>query len=47
MVSTTVDLNAKIPNNVGLSDDVKLQRALENMREALAYLQGGEEANDA
>jgi benzoyl-CoA-dihydrodiol lyase len=30
MVSTTVDLNAKIPNNVGLSDDVKLQRALES-----------------
>ena len=29
MVSTNVDLNAKIPNNVGLSDDVKLQRALE------------------
>jgi benzoyl-CoA 2,3-dioxygenase component B len=29
MVSTTVDLNAKIPTNVGLSDDVKLQRALE------------------
>jgi len=29
MVSTTVDLNSKIPNNVGLSDDVKLQRALE------------------
>jgi benzoyl-CoA 2,3-dioxygenase component B len=27
--STTVDLNAKIPNNVGLSDDPKLQRALE------------------
>jgi len=25
----------------------ELQRALENMREALAYLQGGEEANDA
>lgn len=29
MVSTNVDLNAKIPNNVGLADDVKLQRALE------------------
>src|SRR5688572_17332934 len=27
--TTTVDLNAKIPNNVGLSDDPKLQRALE------------------
>ncbi|MEM9452650.1 MAG: benzoyl-CoA 2,3-epoxidase subunit BoxB [Myxococcota bacterium] len=27
--STTVDLDAKIPNNVGLSDDPKLQRALE------------------
>jgi benzoyl-CoA 2,3-dioxygenase component B len=27
--STTVDLNAKIPNNVGLSDDPKLRRALE------------------
>jgi benzoyl-CoA 2,3-dioxygenase component B len=29
MASTTVDLNAKIPNNVGLSDDPKLQKALE------------------
>jgi len=29
MTTTTVDLNAKIPNNVGLSDDPKLQRALE------------------
>ena len=29
MATTTVDLNAKIPNNVGLADDVKLQRALE------------------
>ncbi|PCC71383.1 benzoyl-CoA 2,3-dioxygenase component B [Nannocystis exedens] len=29
MVSNNVDLNAKIPNNVGLADDVKLQRALE------------------
>jgi benzoyl-CoA 2,3-dioxygenase component B len=29
MLSTNVDLNAKIPNNVGLADDVKLQRALE------------------
>jgi len=28
-VSTSVDLNAKIPNNVGLSDDPKLRRALE------------------
>ncbi len=28
--STTVDLNSKIPNNVGLADDVKLQRALEH-----------------
>ena len=28
-VSTNVDLNAKIPNNVGLADDPKLQRALE------------------
>jgi benzoyl-CoA 2,3-dioxygenase component B len=27
--STTVDLTSKIPNNVGLSDDPKLQRALE------------------
>jgi benzoyl-CoA 2,3-dioxygenase component B len=27
---TTVDLNSKIPNNVGLSDDPKLQRALES-----------------
>ncbi|MCA9717619.1 MAG: benzoyl-CoA 2,3-epoxidase subunit BoxB [Myxococcales bacterium] len=27
--STTVDLNAKIPNNVGLADDPKLRRALE------------------
>jgi benzoyl-CoA 2,3-dioxygenase component B len=27
--SNTVDLNAKIPNNVGLADDVKLRRALE------------------
>ncbi len=27
--STNVDLDAKIPNNVGLSDDPKLQRALE------------------
>jgi benzoyl-CoA 2,3-dioxygenase component B len=27
--STTIDLDAKIPNNVGLSDDPKLQRALE------------------
>jgi benzoyl-CoA 2,3-epoxidase subunit B len=27
--STKVDLDAKIPNNVGLSDDPKLQRALE------------------
>ncbi len=27
--STSVDLTAKIPNNVGLSDDPKLQRALE------------------
>ena len=26
---TTVDLNAKIPNNVGLADDTKLRRALE------------------
>jgi benzoyl-CoA 2,3-dioxygenase component B len=26
---TSVDLNAKIPNNVGLADDPKLQRALE------------------
>jgi benzoyl-CoA 2,3-dioxygenase component B len=26
---TTVDLNSKIPNNVGLADDPKLQRALE------------------
>ena len=26
---TTVDLNAKIPNNVGLADDPKLRRALE------------------
>ncbi len=29
MATTNVDLNAKIPNNVGLADDVKLQRALE------------------
>ncbi|HEY8375430.1 MAG TPA: benzoyl-CoA 2,3-epoxidase subunit BoxB [Nannocystis sp.] len=29
MASTTVDLNAKIPNNVGLADDPKLRRALE------------------
>ena len=29
MQSTTVDLNAKIPNNVGLADDPKLLRALE------------------
>ncbi|HET6582963.1 MAG TPA: benzoyl-CoA 2,3-epoxidase subunit BoxB [Nannocystaceae bacterium] len=29
MTSTSVDLNAKIPNNVGLSDDPKLCRALE------------------
>ena len=29
MASTTVDLNTKIPNNVGLSDDPKLQKALE------------------
>lgn len=29
MVSTSVDLDAKIPNNVGLKDDVKLRRALE------------------
>ena len=29
MASTNVDLNAKIPNNVGLADDEKLQRALE------------------
>ena len=28
-VSTSVDLNSKIPNNVGLSDDPKLRRALE------------------
>ncbi len=28
-VTSSVDLNAKIPNNVGLSDDPKLQRALE------------------
>jgi benzoyl-CoA 2,3-dioxygenase component B len=27
--STSVDLNAKIPNNVGLADDTKLRRALE------------------
>ena len=27
--STTVDLNSKIPNNVGLADDPKLRRALE------------------
>ena len=27
--SNTVDLNAKIPNNVGLADDLKLRRALE------------------
>ncbi len=25
----SVDLNAKIPNNVGLADDRKLQKALE------------------
>jgi benzoyl-CoA 2,3-dioxygenase component B len=30
MVTTTVDLNAKIPNNVGLADDAKLRRALEH-----------------
>jgi benzoyl-CoA 2,3-epoxidase subunit B len=29
MTSTSVDLNGKIPNNVQLSEDVKLQRALE------------------
>ncbi len=29
MTTTTVDLSAKIPNNVGLSSDPKLQRALE------------------
>ncbi|HGG56220.1 MAG TPA: benzoyl-CoA 2,3-epoxidase subunit BoxB [Nannocystis exedens] len=29
MQSTSVDLNAKIPNNVGLADDPKLLRALE------------------
>ncbi|HWB78999.1 MAG TPA: benzoyl-CoA 2,3-epoxidase subunit BoxB, partial [Nannocystaceae bacterium] len=29
MTSSAVDLNGKIPNNVQLSDDVKLQRALE------------------
>jgi benzoyl-CoA 2,3-dioxygenase component B len=29
-VSTTVDLDAKIPNNVGLADDPKLRRALEH-----------------
>ena len=29
MQSTTVDLNSKIPNNVGLTDDPKLMRALE------------------
>ena len=28
-LSNNVDLNAKIPNNVGLADDPKLQRALE------------------
>lgn len=28
-VTTNVDLNAKIPNNVGLADDPKLQKALE------------------
>ncbi len=29
MTTSNVDLNGKIPNNVGLSDDVKLRRALE------------------
>jgi benzoyl-CoA 2,3-dioxygenase component B len=29
MTTPSVDLNGKIPNNVGLSDDVKLKRALE------------------
>ncbi len=29
MTSVNVDLNGKIPNNVGLSEDAKLQRALE------------------
>ncbi|HLT38673.1 MAG TPA: benzoyl-CoA 2,3-epoxidase subunit BoxB [Enhygromyxa sp.] len=29
MTSTSVDLNAKIPNNVGLAHDTKLRRALE------------------
>ncbi|MGB1276457.1 MAG: benzoyl-CoA 2,3-epoxidase subunit BoxB, partial [Nannocystaceae bacterium] len=29
MTRTSIDLNSKIPNNVGLSDDPKLRRALE------------------
>jgi len=33
-MSSTVDLNAKIPNNVGLSDDKRLQRALEQWQPA-------------
>ncbi|HEU4396000.1 MAG TPA: benzoyl-CoA 2,3-epoxidase subunit BoxB [Planctomycetota bacterium] len=33
-MSSTVDLNSKIPNNVGLSDDKRLQRALEQWQPA-------------
>jgi benzoyl-CoA 2,3-dioxygenase component B len=33
-MSTKVDLDAKIPNNVGLSDDKRLQRALEQWQPA-------------
>ena len=29
--STSVDLNAKIPNNVGLAHDTKLRRALDKL----------------
>ena len=33
-MSKSVDLNAKIPNNVGLADDKRLQRALEQWQPA-------------
>jgi benzoyl-CoA 2,3-dioxygenase component B len=34
MHTSTVDLNAKIPNNVGLADDPKVRRALEHWQPA-------------
>ena len=37
---TTVDIHARIPNNVGLADDRRLQRALELLRVRMKHSNG-------